>query len=60
MAGKVYAVPRIRGGVGKTTSAINLAARLAEAGERALVVDLDPQANSTAGLGLRTERDNDV
>jgi chromosome partitioning protein len=39
--------------VGKTTSAVNLAACLAEAGERALVVDLDPQANATSGLGMR-------
>jgi chromosome partitioning protein len=51
--GKVYAFANQKGGVGKTTSAINLAACLAEAGERALVVDLDPQANATSGLGMR-------
>src|SRR2546425_3356240 len=50
---KVYAFANQKGGVGKTTSAINLAACLAEAGERALVVDLDPQANATSGLGMR-------
>jgi len=50
--GKVYAFANQKGGVGKTTSAINLAACLAEAGERALVVDLDPQANATSGLGM--------
>jgi chromosome partitioning protein len=50
--GKVYAFANQKGGVGKTTSAVNLAACLAEAGERALVVDLDPQANATSGLGM--------
>jgi chromosome partitioning protein len=53
VTGRVYAFANQKGGVGKTTSAVNLAACLAEAGERSLVVDLDPQANATSGLGMR-------
>ena len=49
---KIISVANQKGGVGKTTTAINIAAGLAKAGRTALVVDIDPQCNATSGLGI--------